>query len=84
MSSLTYSYAASTQVVASSSRELRTVGEVHGKVGFLLLCSRPANLAAILERFSSSLPPSFARGRRTALFTTRGTAQCGTPFVFLG
>jgi len=36
---------------------------------FLLLCGLPGFLAAIFGRFSSSsLPPSFARGRRTTVF----------------
>lgn len=73
----------STQVVATLGRELRTVHEVHGKVWFSLLRSLPAGLAAIPERFSSSsLPPSFAPGRRAAIFSPRGTVRRGTPFVF--
>jgi hypothetical protein len=37
----------------------------------LLLCGRSALLAEILRRFSSSLlPPSFAAGRRTTVFTS--------------
>ncbi len=47
----------------------------------LLLCGRPASLAAISARFSSSsLPPSFAPGRRTAAFTAPGTAPSGVRF----
>lgn len=51
-----------------------------------LLCGRPGLLAEIPERFSSSsLPPSFVPGRRTAVFSPRGAACTGsTPFVCLG
>ncbi len=31
---------------------------------------------------SSSLPPSLASGRRTAVFITRGTVFCGAPLSF--
>ena len=72
-----------TQVVATLGRELRTLQGVHGKVWFSLLRSLPAGLAAIPERFSSSsLPPSFAPGRRAAIFSPRGTVRRGTPLVF--
>jgi hypothetical protein len=41
-----------------------------------LLRSLPVDLAAIPERFSSSsLPPSFAPGRRAAVFTPKGIAN---------
>jgi hypothetical protein len=46
-----------------------------------LLCGLPARLAAIPARLSSSsLPPSFAPGRRTAAFAAPGTAPCGALF----
>ena len=51
---------------------------------FSLSCSRPVLLAEIPERFSSSsLPPSFAPGRCTTVFTPRGAARHGTPLSFL-
>jgi hypothetical protein len=70
-----------TQVVAKTARELRTVSLLHAKVDFSLLRSLPASLAAIPERSSSSLPPSFAPGHRAATFIARGTVHRGTPFV---
>jgi hypothetical protein len=67
--------------VATSSWELAQYCQVHAKVTFSLLRSLPVHLAAIPERFSSSsLPPSFAPGRRAAVFTPRGTAAGGAPF----
>ena len=72
------------QLVATPRGELHTVAELHAKVRFCLLRGLPVRLAAISERFSSSsLPPSFARGRRTATFPARGTASRGTPLFFL-
>ena len=46
-----------------------------------LSCGRPGLLAEIPGRFSSSssLPPSFAKGRRTTVFLPRGAAQRGAP-----
>jgi hypothetical protein len=45
-----------------------------------LSCRPPARPAAIPERFSSSsLPPSFAQGRHTAVFLPWGTADGGAP-----
>ena len=45
-----------------------------------LSCSLPGDPAEIRERFSSSsLPPSFAPGRCTTVFTAGGAAQCGAP-----
>jgi len=42
--------------------------------------SLPECPAAISERFSSSsLPPSFPRGRRAAVFIHRGTVDHGAP-----
>jgi hypothetical protein len=50
-----------------------------------LLCGLPTRLAAISARFSSSsLPPSFAPGRRTAAFIDTGTALRGARFYFDG
>lgn len=43
-----------------------------------LSCGRNGHAAAIPERFSSSsLPPSFAQGRRTTAFIPQGTAAGG-------
>jgi hypothetical protein len=45
-----------------------------------LLCGLPARLAAILARFSSSsLPPSFAPGRRTTVFLPTGARRKVVP-----
>ena len=45
-----------------------------------LSCGRPVLPAAIPGRFSSSsLPPSFAQGRRTTGFIPQGTAGSGAP-----
>ena len=45
-----------------------------------LSCGRPVHLAEIPGRFSSSsLPPSFAQGRRTTVFLPRGAARRGAP-----
>ncbi len=50
-----------------------------------LLCGLPANPAAIPRRFSSSsLPPSFAWGRRTTVFLARGTTVRGAPLSWPG
>ena len=54
---------------------------VVGAMKFSLLCGLPVLPAAIPGRFSSSsLPPSFVRGRRTTVFAARGTAGGGAPF----
>ena len=52
---------------------------------FSLLCGRSVSPIASPERLSSSsLPPSFAPGRRTAVFTPTGTAHRGARFHFSG
>jgi hypothetical protein len=73
---------ASTQAVSTAAPELPHSARVHAKVNFSVLRSLPVPLAAIPERFSSSsLPPSFAQGRRAAFFTPQGTANRGALFV---
>lgn len=53
-----------------------TLGQV-GRVS--LSCGQPVRPAAIPRRFSySSLPPSFAWGRRTTGFLPQGAARIGT------
>jgi hypothetical protein len=65
----------STHAVATRRAELLHGNPVCVKVQFSLLRSLPVDLAAIPERFSSSsLPPSFAPGRRAAVFTPKGIA----------
>ena len=70
--------------------ELSRRGRVHDVVGaqrserkrrqVFLLCRLAPEAPAIPGRFSSSsLPPSFARGRGTADFPARGTANGGAP-----
>ena len=57
-----------------------TVGDLWGAGPMLifLLCGRPACRVEILQRLSSSLlPPSFAAGRRTTVFTSTATALFG-------
>ena len=50
-----------------------------------LWCGRPVTPAEISGPFSSSsLPPSLARGRRTADFSSRGPAACGSSFCARG
>jgi hypothetical protein len=50
-----------------------------------LSCGRSATPNAIPEHLSSSsLPPSLAPGRRTAVFTPRGVARSGTPLRLSG
>jgi hypothetical protein len=45
-----------------------------------LLCGLPVRLAAISARFSSSsLPPSFAPGRRTTVFLPTGARRSHAP-----
>jgi len=50
-----------------------------------LSCGLSGPPAGIPEHLSSSsLPPSFAPGRRTTVFMARGTASRGTPVSFSG
>ena len=45
-----------------------------------LSCGRSGHLTEIPGRFSSSsLPPSFAKGRRATVFMPRGAARRGAP-----
>lgn len=54
--------------------------KVANAAAVLLSCGLTGLLSAKPERFSSSsLPPSFAQRRRTAVFLSRRTASCGTP-----
>ena len=56
--------------------QLRPKAEV---VSISLSCRRSGFPTAIPKRFSSSLTPSFAKGRCTTVFLPRGTAERGAP-----
>ncbi len=74
-----------THAVATSGMELRHGHPVNVNVQFSLLRSLPVDLAAIPERFSSSsLPPSFALGRRAAVFTPKGIVVGDALFLCQG
>ena len=61
---------------------------VLGKLGLVqvfLSCGLSACPSAIPKRLSSSsLPPSFASGHRTAVFMSRGSAHRAAPDLFFG
>ncbi|MDQ2779744.1 MAG: hypothetical protein M3Y32_09325, partial [Pseudomonadota bacterium] len=62
-------------VPTAAAAQCRTSGVASAAQSIFLSCGRLATLAEIPERFSSSsLPPSFAPGRRMAVFMQQGTA----------